>query len=119
MGWRVECHSQGNPGGGLGPQEKQGTIVGEGKWSRDRLPQKYLSLHMCVLSEGRAVGSKACLLHRLQATGPSWVGYGWWHLLHRLSMTGHLLHGLQVEGANHRSHLKLQRWAWLTTTRGP
>ena len=34
MGWGVECHSQGNPGGGLGPQEKQGTIVGKGKRRR-------------------------------------------------------------------------------------
>ena len=34
MGWGVECHSRGNPGEGLDPQERQGAIVGEGKRSR-------------------------------------------------------------------------------------
>ena len=29
LGWGVECHGRGNPGEGLGPQEKQGAIVGE------------------------------------------------------------------------------------------
>ena len=37
-GWEVESHSGGNLGGGLGPQGKQGTIVGEGERRRDRLP---------------------------------------------------------------------------------
>lgn len=34
MGWRAECHSQGNLGGGLGSQGKQGAIVvkGERRW---------------------------------------------------------------------------------------
>ena len=31
MGWGAEHHSQGNPGGGLGLQKKQGAIVGEGE----------------------------------------------------------------------------------------
>ena len=34
MGWGVEYHSRGNPGGGLGPQDKQGAIVGEGESRR-------------------------------------------------------------------------------------
>ena len=38
MGWVVECHSQGNLGGGLGLQEQQGTIVGAGKRRSDRPP---------------------------------------------------------------------------------
>ena len=29
MGWGAECYSQGKPGGGLGLEETQGTIVGE------------------------------------------------------------------------------------------
>ena len=37
-GWGVECHSRGNPGESLGPQEKQGAIVGEGERRRDRQP---------------------------------------------------------------------------------
>ena len=35
MGWGVESHDRGNQGDGLGLQEKQGTIVGEGE-SRGR-----------------------------------------------------------------------------------
>ena len=34
MGWRVEHHSQGKLGGGLGPQEKQDATVGEGERRR-------------------------------------------------------------------------------------
>ena len=34
IGWGVECHSQGNLGGGLSPQKKQGTIVGDCKSRR-------------------------------------------------------------------------------------
>ena len=33
-GWGVELHSSRNLGGGLGLQEKQGTIVGEGERRR-------------------------------------------------------------------------------------
>ena len=45
MGWGVKCHrlgsgppSRGNPGGGLGPQKKQGAIVGGGERRRGRWP---------------------------------------------------------------------------------
>ena len=31
VGWGVECHSRGNPGEGLGPQEKQGAIAEVGE----------------------------------------------------------------------------------------
>ena len=34
MGWGVEGHGRGNWGEGLGPQEKQGAIVGEGERRR-------------------------------------------------------------------------------------
>ena len=37
-GWGVEWHSRGNPGEGLGPQEKQGTIVGEDERRRGGPP---------------------------------------------------------------------------------
>ena len=36
----------------------------------------------------------------------------------RLSMAWHLLHDLQVAGANHSSHLRHQMWALPATTRG-
>ena len=60
-GWGAGRHSHGNLGGDLGPQEKQGTLVGEGK-----PPQEYLFLRMCRLSEGRvplaqAMGGKVPL----------------------------------------------------------
>ena len=38
IGWGVRGHSQGNLGGGLGLQEKQGTIVGEGERRRGGPP---------------------------------------------------------------------------------
>ena len=34
-----------------------------------------------------------------------------------LSVTQHLLSGLELVGAKHNSHLRHQRWAWSTTTR--
>ena len=40
-------------------------------------------------------------------------------LLGRLWAAGCLLHGLWVMGVNNHSDLRLQRWAWPTTTRGP
>ena len=61
QGQGVECHSQGNPGGGLGQQEKQGAIVGEGKRRKGRPPQEFLSLHMCGLLEGKAMDREAPL----------------------------------------------------------
>ena len=33
-GWGAEHHSEGSVGGGLGPKEKQGAIVGEGERRR-------------------------------------------------------------------------------------
>ena len=36
-GWGAEHQSQGNPGGGLGLQKKQGNIVGEDKRRKERL----------------------------------------------------------------------------------
>ena len=38
IGWGVESHDRGNLGEGLGPQEKQGTIAGEGESRRGRPP---------------------------------------------------------------------------------
>ena len=42
----VECHRQENPGGGLGLQEKQATIAGEGERRRGGPPQESPSLCM-------------------------------------------------------------------------
>ena len=53
-GWGAECHSRVNPGGGLGPLEKQGSIVEEGERRKDGPQKKSLSLCMCRLSEGGA-----------------------------------------------------------------
>ena len=38
IGWGAEYNSQGNPGGGLCPYEKQGAIVEESKRRRGRQP---------------------------------------------------------------------------------
>ena len=38
MGWGVEHNDRRNPGEGLGLQEKQGTITGEGERWRGELP---------------------------------------------------------------------------------
>ena len=54
MGWGAKCHSRGNLGEGMGLQEKQSAIVGEGKRRQDGEPWEYLSLHMLRLSEVEA-----------------------------------------------------------------
>ena len=59
MGSGAKHHSQENPGEGLDPKEKQGTIVGEGK-RRDGPPQEAPFTH---------VGS--------QRMGTSGTGYRW------------------------------------------
>ena len=61
-GWGVEFHSQENPGGGLGLQEKQGVIVGKGKRRRGGLLYEYLSLCTHRLSEDGATGGEAPLV---------------------------------------------------------
>ena len=127
--WKTKCCSQGNLGGGLGPQEKQGSIVGEGERRRDRLPQEYLSLHTSRLSEGGAplvlathgkvplvgaTGNRAPLMQAMGGQAP----LVWAKDSGGLSARQHLLHDLQAVGANHSSHLRHQRWAWPVTTRG-
>ena len=73
MGWGEEHHNLGKLGGGLGPQEKQGTIVGEDKRKRGRPPWKSLSLFTCRVSEGEVPLVQATVarghLVRLQETG--------------------------------------------------
>lgn len=59
------------------------------------------------------------LLFGLWVMGPSCMDCWWWHLLCRVSTMGRLLCGLQVVGVHHCSHLRLQRLAWPTTTKGP
>ena len=48
----AECHSRGKPGGGLGPQNKQGTIFGEGKRRKGRPSIGIYFPHMYGISEG-------------------------------------------------------------------
>lgn len=38
MGWGVECQGRENPGEGPDPQERQGTVVGEGEKGKGRPP---------------------------------------------------------------------------------
>ena len=129
MGWGVEGHSWENLGGGLGPQEKQGTTVGEGKGRR-----------------WATIGiSSHADIHTLRGRGASGTGYWWWcatslghrrqyiwcglwvagHLFWRLSAgegvlstTWHLLNDLKAVGANHSSHLRRQSREQLATGRG-
>ena len=56
-GWGVKHHGRQNPGGGLDPQEKQGTIVGEGERRRGRQPQKSPCLHTIEISLRGTSGS--------------------------------------------------------------
>ena len=127
MDWGGEYHSQGNLGGGLGPGEARHHW--EGKRRRGGPPYESLSLHMQGLSEDRvslaqATGGKKPLA---RATG-DWVplvqAVGGWSPpvcikgSGGLSTIWHLLCNLQVAGINHSSHLRNQRGAWPTTTRG-
>ena len=50
MGWGVERHGRGNLGEDLGPQEKQGDIVGEGERKR-KDHHRNLTVHMCAGSQ--------------------------------------------------------------------
>ena len=52
-------------------------ISGEGKRRRGGLPHQYFSL--------QSMDSQKV---ELQAKGPSFPGYKWWHFLHGLSITG-------------------------------
>ena len=100
-----------------GTQEKQGTIVGEGKRRRGGLLKEYLSLCMHGLSEGgvplaQAAGVKSPLVLAMgdemplvQAMG-GWAPLVWTKGRSGLSMMQHLLCGLQEAGTNHSSHLK-------------
>ena len=84
MDWGRERHSRGNLGEGLDPQERQGTIVGEGERRRGRARYKSISLHTWTLQ------MLGCLWCRLRVVR----GY-----LLVLLETGHLLCWLQVAAA--------------------
>ena len=60
------------------------------------------NVFLSILMDSWRVGPRVarCVLCRLRATGPSCMAYKWWHLLCGLNSTAHLLHGLQVVGAN-------------------
>ena len=94
MGWGVECQGRGNPGEGLGLQEKQGAIVGEGKRRRADC-HRNLPAQACTgrLSDGRAPP--------VQATGgkkPLAQATGTGRFLCRLQVAGHLLCALRASG---------------------
>ena len=120
----MERHRQGNREGGLGLQEKQGAIVGEGEKRRGRLPHNSFSLHThtwtlwCRLqverSLAQATGDRVPLV---QAMG-GWAPLVWAKGSRGLSTTWCLLHDLQVSGTNHRSHLRNHREAWPANSRG-
>ena len=48
----MECHSPGSKGGSLGLQEKQGSIVAEGKRRRGGTAIKYVSLNTQIIGCG-------------------------------------------------------------------
>ena len=52
MGWGVENHSRGNPGGSLGPPKKQGTIVGRVRRGVDH----QRNLFLCACTDFERVG---------------------------------------------------------------
>ena len=93
MGGEVERHSRGNPGEGLGPQEKQGATVGRGERRRGRPPWESPRARALRLSEGgrlprRLPGVRSHLL-RPRETG---------RFLCRLRVARHLLCGLGAAG---------------------
>ena len=133
-GWGVEWHSQGDLGGGLAWRRSKEPLLGRARGGEiDCLRNIFLCAHTnsqrvrCLryrlwvarhLLHGLWV--KGCLLCRLQVASYLWhrlraVG----HLLCGLSAMQYFLHALQAVRANHGSHLRPQRWAWPTTTRGP
>ena len=62
MDWGMEHHSGGNQGKGLGLQESQGTIVGEGKRRRG---QTTIGISLCTHTRA------------LRGLGVSGAGYRW------------------------------------------
>ena len=109
MGWGEERHSGWNPGGDLGPEEKQGATVGEGE--RRRMDH-YRNIIPCVwlgLSEGGvplaqsmdgevplewATGDGSPLAQAMDGQAP----LAWAKGSSGLNTTWHLLHGLQAAG---------------------
>ena len=70
MAWGVKHHNRGNSGGHLGPQEKQATIVREGKRRR------YGTIYRNIFSQHiRGWQDTSCVVCREQGT--SGAGYGW------------------------------------------
>ena len=72
-GWEVKHHSQGSVGGGLGPQEKQDTIVGEDERRRggtatgiSLCKRRYLG---CRIPLVQVMGGRAKLLQPLDSRG--------------------------------------------------
>ena len=87
-----------NLGGGLGPQVKQGAIVGEGQEEEGRTAMKMsFSVQVQTLRE-RAVGD---------AVPPAWAKHNGVSLVQSIGSRGKL------------SHLRFQRWAQPATMRDP
>ena len=129
-GWGVEYYSRGNKGGGLGPQEKQGTTVGEGDEEEETAIGIFLCTHACSrLSEGgvprvQAMGGEKPLAWAMgdwailvQATS-GWEPLVWANGSGGLNAMWCLLHDLQVAGTDHGGHLRGQREVWPATTGG-
>ena len=126
MGEGVGHHSQGDLGGGLGPQEKQGAIAGEGE--RRGTIGISLPAHTWTLrgwgASGTGYGGQAPLARAPGDQAPlvwstGWPDTSWAKGSGRcLSTKQHLLRDLQVARTNHSSHLRNQRGACPATTRG-
>ena len=113
MGWGMECHNQGNPGGGLGSQEK----------GRGGEVDHHRNLFSCACVDSQRVGclycmppvarchllglqETGCLLCRLHVARHLLCGL---RAVDGLSAMQHLLHDLQGVRTNHNSHLRYQR----------
>ena len=96
MGCEGECHGRGNPEEGPDPQERQGSIVGEGRRGGVDRHRKFAASERARarrLSEGRAALAQATNsekpLAHLGETGRFWC---------RLPVVRHLSCGLRASG---------------------
>ena len=98
----AECQSQGNLGGVLGLQEKQGATVGEAERRRGGQPQESHSLCMHRSSECEEALVQATAGERpLPQSMGNWAPLAW----------------STVAEKNQSSHLRNQIEVWFTTTK--
>ena len=111
MGWGVKCHGKGNPGEGLGPQEKQGGRREEEGWTAIGISLRTRAHRLRgwgASSTGYRWGEATCTGYG--RPGPSGSGYGgqeplvWAKGSMALSSTWCFLSDLQAAGTDHGGH---------------